>query len=46
MKDIATVLLASLFVLFSLMSLISADPTAGLVNSQESELEFRYALKR
>jgi hypothetical protein len=46
MKDIATVLLASFFVLLSLISLISADPRSGLVNRQGSELEFRYALKR
>jgi hypothetical protein len=52
MKEVATALLAGLFILISLLSLISADPTAGglwnLDNSpgNVSELEFRYALKR
>ena len=53
MKDITTALLASLFVLISLVSLISADPTpkgtrwAALSNlSNASELELRYALRR
>jgi hypothetical protein len=52
MKDVATALLAGLFILISLFSLISADPTPeglwDLDNSQgrAAELEFRYALKR
>jgi hypothetical protein len=53
MKDITTALLASLFVLITLISLISADPIPdrtrwALLNSSGnvSELEFRYALRR
>ena len=53
MKDIATALLASLFVLISLGSLISADPMpkgtrwAALSSPGDtSELELRYALRR
>ena len=53
MKDITTALLASLFVLITLVSLISADPIphgtrwASLNSSGNvSELEFRYALRR
>ena len=53
MKDMATALLASLFVLLSLVSLISADPTpkgtrwAALSGPGDaSELELRYALRR
>ena len=53
MKDITTALLASLFVLMTLVSLISADPIpegtrwASLNRSGNvSELEFRYALRR
>lgn len=53
MKDITTALLASLFVLISLVSLISADPLPGgtswvSLNSPGniSELELRYALRR
>ena len=53
MKDMATALLASLFVLISLVSLISADPTpkgtrwAPLSSPGDvSELELRYALRR
>ena len=53
MKDIATALLASLFVLISLGSLISADPMpkgtrwAGLSSPGDaSGLELRYALRR
>jgi hypothetical protein len=53
MKDVTTALLASLFVLITLVSLISADPVphgtnwAALTSSGSvSELEFRYALRR
>ena len=53
MKDVMTALLASLFVLITLVSLISADPVpdgtrwASLASSGNfSELEFRYALRR
>jgi hypothetical protein len=53
MKDMMTALLASLFVLITLASLISADPIpdgprwASLNSSGNvSELEFRYALRR
>jgi hypothetical protein len=53
MKDVTTALLASLFVLITLVSLISADPVtdgtkwASLHSSGSvSELEFRYALRR
>lgn len=53
MKDIMTALLASLFVLITLVSLISADSLpdgtrwASLNSSWNvSELEFRYALRR
>ena len=53
MKDITTALLASLFVLMTLVSLIAADPVpegtrwASLNRSANvSELEFRYALRR
>jgi hypothetical protein len=53
MKDVAAAIFATLFVLISLMSLISADPTPGRTlwgshNSEGrvSELELRYALKR
>jgi hypothetical protein len=53
MKDMATALLASLFVLISLISLISADPapkgTRWVTLSSlgdSSELELRYALRR
>ena len=53
MKDIMTALLACLFVLITLASLLSADPIpdgprwASLNSSGNvSELEFRYALRR
>ena len=53
MKDITIALLASLFVLMSLVSMISADPTpkgtrwAALSSPGDmSELELRYALRR
>jgi hypothetical protein len=53
MKDITTALLASLFILMSLVSLISADPIArdarwiSLSSSENnSELELRYALQK
>lgn len=53
MKDITTALLASLFVLMTLVSLISADPIPGSTrwaslnrSGNVSELEFRYALRR
>jgi len=53
MKDVTTALLASFFVLISLVSLISADPVppgakwSSLNNwGSLSELEFRYALRR
>jgi hypothetical protein len=53
MKDMTTALLASLFVLILLASLISADPLprgtrwASLNNpGNVSELELRYALRR
>jgi hypothetical protein len=53
MKDIATALLASLFILISLVSLISADPIPGAASwaslnnpGNVSELELRYALRR
>ena len=53
MKDITTALSASLFVLMSLVSMISADPTpkrtrwAALSSPGDmSELELRYALRR
>jgi hypothetical protein len=51
MKNVATAILASLFVLISLGSLISADPTLGGVRwaslnapRNAAELELRYAL--
>jgi hypothetical protein len=52
MKDVATAILASLFVLISLVSLISADPMPGggarwaSLNApgNAAELELRYAL--
>jgi hypothetical protein len=53
MKDVTTALLASLFVLITLVSLISADPVphgtkwaAFTSSGSVSELEFRYALRR
>jgi hypothetical protein len=53
MKDITTAMLAILFVLISLVSLISADPmpiSQGWAPPYSpggiSELELRYALKR
>jgi len=53
MKDITTALLASLFVLVTLVSLIFADPVPGgtsgpFVNNPvtASELHLRYALRR
>jgi hypothetical protein len=53
MKDVATAILASLFVLISLVSLISADPIPGgarwlSLNAQSNtaELELRYALHK
>jgi hypothetical protein len=53
MKDVATAILASLFVLISLVSLISADPIPGgarwlSLNAQDNtaELELRYALHK
>jgi hypothetical protein len=48
MKDIAAVLLASLLVLVSLISLISAERAKDTSNTEEriSDLRFRYALKR
>ncbi len=52
MKDISLALLGTLFVLISLMSLISADPTPEAnwrwINGQEhvSEIGLRYALQR
>jgi hypothetical protein len=51
MKDVATAILASLFVLISLLSLISADPIPGGARwvslnapGNAAELELRYAL--
>jgi hypothetical protein len=53
MKDITTALLASLFVLVTLLSLISADPIRGELSGASfnspmnaSELHLRYALRR
>ena len=52
MKDISIAVLGTLFVLISLMSLISADPTPEAnwvwANSQEhvSEIGLRYALRK
>jgi hypothetical protein len=51
MKDIAAVLLATLFVVFSLVSLLLADPHLDRArwadaHGAASELELRYALKR
>ena len=53
MKDMATVILANLFVLIALMSLISADPIpdgtrwASLNGpGNVAELELRYALRK
>jgi len=53
MKDIMTALLATLFVVVTLVSLISADPIPGGANwlslnraGEVSELEIRYALHR
>jgi hypothetical protein len=53
MKDVATAILASLFVLISLISLISADPRPSgarwvSVNApgHAAELEIRYALHK
>jgi hypothetical protein len=50
MKDISAVLLATLFVVFSLVSLLMADPNLNRVWSVDprgaSELELRIALKR
>ena len=53
MKDIATALLASLFILVTLVSLIFADPvpegiSGAFFNSPvtASELHLRYALRR
>lgn len=45
MKDISVALLASLFVLFSLISLLLADPNLNGTRSPSfSELELRFAL--
>ena len=50
MKDITTALLASLFVLLSLVSLISADPIGGGASlsgpANVAELELRYASRK
>lgn len=53
MKDISAALLASLFVLFSLISLLLADPNLNVMTSPSantqghvSALELRFALKR
>jgi hypothetical protein len=52
MKDISIALLGTVFVLISLISLISADPTPEAnwlgINSQEhvSEIGLRYAFQR
>ena len=50
MKDITTALLAGLFVLLSLISLISADPIAGGTSlngaANVAELELRYASRK
>ena len=53
MKDITTALLAGLFVLVTLLSLISADPIPREVSEASlnsslnaSELHLRYALRR
>ena len=53
MKDVATAILASLFVLISLVSLISADPLPGGARwaslntpGNAAELELRYALHK
>jgi hypothetical protein len=51
MQDISAVLLASLFIIFSLVSLLIADPHldrtwSAAPRRTTSELEFRYALKR
>jgi len=53
MKDIMTALLATLFVVVTLVSLMSADPLPGGANwlppnrsGDISELEIRYALHR
>ena len=53
MKDTMTALLATLFIVVTLVSLISADPLSGSANwlspnrsGDISELEIRYALHR
>jgi hypothetical protein len=53
MKDITTALLAILFVLVTLVSLISADPIPGELSGTSfnspvnaSELQLRYVLRR
>jgi hypothetical protein len=47
MKDISLTLLASLFVLLSLISLLLADPSLNGTRSPSfSELELRLALRR
>jgi hypothetical protein len=50
MKDMATVILANLFVLIALMSLISADPIPDGASlngpGNVAELELRYALRK
>jgi len=53
MKDMATAIFASLFVLISLVSLISADPIPGGARwaslntpGNAAELELRYALHK
>ena len=53
MNDLATVILADLFALIALLSLVSADPVAGRgrwasLNSpgNAAELELRYALHK
>ena len=52
-KDILTALLPSLFVLVTLLSLVSADPMRGRMSGESlnspmnaSELHLRYALHR
>ncbi|HJU60930.1 MAG TPA: hypothetical protein VJ864_02705 [Candidatus Binatia bacterium] len=52
MNDLATVILADLFALIALLSLVSADPVAGrgrwasLNGPGNAELELRYALHK
>jgi len=51
MKDIFAVLLATVFVVFALVSLLLADPNLDRTwwadaRGADSELELRYALKR